>query len=102
MNRFAIFVTVKLHPGGADQFRPLILANAKSAVRDEPDCHLFHVLHSEDEPDTFHFYEVYTNAQALETHREQPHFIKYTELATPLIAERQIQRVGVLNPENIA
>ena len=100
MSRFAIFVTVKLHPGKAAEFEPLILANAKSALRDEVDCHLFHVLHSEDEPDTFCFYEIYTNAAALDTHREQPHFKKYTELATPLIAERHIQRVSVLNPDN--
>ena len=102
MNRFAIFVTVKLHPGSAETFKPLILANAQLAVRDEPDCHLFHVLHSEDEPDTFCFYEVYTNAEALDTHREQPHFKKYTELASALLAERHIQRVSVLNPTNIS
>ncbi len=56
MSRFAIFVTIKLHPGKAEESKPHILANAQAAVRDEPDCHLFHVLQSEDDVDTFFFY----------------------------------------------
>jgi len=102
VTRFAIFVTIKLHPGKAEEFRPHILANAQSAVRDEPDCHLFHVLQSEDDPDTFFFYEVYTNAKSLDVHREQPHFKKFFADANHMVAERTIQRVTVQNPDNIA
>ena len=102
MSRFAIFVTIKLHAGKAKEFKPHILANAQAAVRDEPDCHLFHVLQSEDDPDTFFFYEVYTNAGSLDVHREQPHFKKFFEDADHMVAERTIQRVTVQNPDNIA
>jgi (4S)-4-hydroxy-5-phosphonooxypentane-2,3-dione isomerase len=102
VSRFAIFVTIKLHPGKAEEFKPHILANAQAAVRDEPDCHLFHVLHSHDDPDTFFFYEVYTNAKSLDVHREQPHFKKFFEDANHMVAERTIQRVTVENPDNIA
>ncbi len=102
MSRFAIVVTIKLHPGKAEEFRPHILANAKAAVRDEPDCHLFHVLQSRDDPDTFLFYEVYTDAGSLDVHREQPHFKKFFEDANHLVAKRTIQQVTVHNPDNIA
>lgn len=102
MTRFAIVVTIKLHPGKAEEFRPYILANATAAVRDEVDCHLFHVLESLDDPDTFIFYEVYTAPESLEVHREQPHFKKFFEDANHLVAERSIQRVTVHNPDNIA
>ena len=102
MTRFAIFVTIKLHPGKAEEFRPHILANAQAAVRDEPDCHLFHVLQAQDDPDTFFFYEVYTNAKSLDVHREQPHFKKFFADANHMVAERTIQRVTVQNPDNIA
>lgn len=102
MSRFAIIVTINLHPGKADEFRPHILANAEAAVRDEPDCHLFHVLQSQDDPDTFFFYEVYTDAESLDVHREQLHFKKFFEDANHMVAERTIQRVTVHNPENIA
>ena len=102
MSRFAIFVTIKLHPGKADEFKPHILANARAAVRDEPECHLFHVLQSEDDPDTIFFYEVYTSAESLDVHREQPHFKKFFEDANHMVAERTIQRVTVENPDNSA
>ena len=102
MTRFAIVVTIKLHPGKAEEFKPHILANAQAAVRDEADCHLFHVLQSQDDPDTFMFYEVYTAAESLDEHREQPHFKKFYEDADHMVAERSIQRVTVQNPENIA
>ena len=102
MTRFAIVVTIKLHPGKAEEFKPHILANARAAVRDEADCHLFHVLQSQDDPDTFMFYEVYTAAESLDVHREQPHFKKFYEDADHMVAERSIQRVTVQNPENIA
>lgn len=102
MTRFAIIVTIKLHPGKADEFKPHILANAQAAVRNEPDCHQFHVTQSEDDPDTFYFYEVYTEAASLDVHREQPHYKKFYENANHLVAERNLQRVTVQNPENIA
>ena len=102
MSRFAIFVTIKLHPGKADEFKPHILANARAAVRDEPECHLFHVLQSEDDPDTIFFYEIYTSAESLDVHREQPHFKKFFEDANHMVAERTIQRLTVENPDNSA
>ena len=102
MSRFAIIVTIKLQPGKVEEFKPHILANAQAAVRDEPDCHLFHVSQSEDDPDTFIFYEMYTDAASLDVHREQPHFKKFYEDANHMVADRSIQRVNVINPENVA
>ena len=102
MSRFAIIVTIKLHPGKAEEFKPHILANAEAAVRDEPDCHLFHVSQAEDDADTFFFYEVYTDAASLDVHREQAHFKKFYEDANHMVAERTIQRVVVQNPDNVA
>ncbi len=98
MTRFAIIVTIKLKPGSADEFEPLILANAEAAVRDEPDCHQFHVLQSNEDADTFFFYEIYTEAAALDAHRETPHYKKFIEYASPLIEDRKIEQVTVLNP----
>jgi quinol monooxygenase YgiN len=96
VSQFAIFVTIKLKPGTADAFRPLIEENAAAAVRDEPDCHQFQVLTAEDDPDTFFFYEVYTNAEGLEKHRETPHYQKYVAATEDMIQDRAIQRCGLL------
>jgi len=102
MQRFAIIVTVKLKPGLASAFKPLILENATAAVRDEPDCHLFHVLQSNDAPDTFMFYEIYTDESALDRHRLQPHYKKFAEAAKDMIESRAIQMVTTQNPLNVA
>ena len=92
VSKFAIFVTIKLKPGTAGDFRPLIEENAKAAVRDEPECHQFQVLTAEDDPDTFFFYEVYTDAAGLDNHRETPHYQKYIAASDAMIADRNIQR----------
>ncbi len=96
MSQFAIFVTIKLKPGTADAFRPLIEKNAEAAVRDEPNCHQFQVLTAEDDPDTFFFYEVYTEASSLDAHRESPHYRKYVAATEDMIEDRAIQRCELL------
>ena len=96
MSQFAIFVTIKLKPGTADDFRPLIEENAKAAVKEEPDCHQFQVLTAEDDPDTFFFYEVYTEASSLDAHRESPHYRKYVAATEDMIEDRAIQRCELL------
>ncbi len=101
MDRFAILVTVKLKPGNAEVFKPIIEANAIGAVRDEPDCHLFHVMQSNDDPDTFMFYEIYTNEAALDAHRLTPHYKKFAIEGEHMFESRDIRKVTVLNPKNM-
>jgi len=96
MSKFAIFVTVKVKPGMGAEFKEIILENATAAVRDEPDCHMFRVMNTEGDPDTFHFFEVYTNAAALDTHREQPHYIKFRDATADMVVDRNIQPLTVL------
>jgi quinol monooxygenase YgiN len=96
VDNFAIFVTIKLKPGTGKAFRPLILENAESALRDEEDCLQFQVLTDEKDPDTYFFYEVYTDASALDRHRETPHYKKYMAAAGGMIADRSIQRCTLI------
>lgn len=96
MSAFAIIVTVKLKPGAADDFRPLILANADAAVRDEPACRQFQVMCAKDDPETFIFTEVHDDVAALDSHRAQPH-LEATVVATKdLIAERTVRHCTVI------
>ena len=96
VSKFAIFVTIKLKPGTAGDFRPLIEENAKSAVRDEPECHQIPVLTAADDPETFFFNEVYKEASSLDRHRETPHYKKYDDATQDMIAERSIQRCTLI------
>ncbi len=96
MSHLAIVVTLKLKPGTADDFRPLILENAAASRRDEPGCRRFDVMVAEDDGETFVFYEEYSDDAAFEAHRANPHFKKYWDATEDMIAERTRQRCSVI------
>ena len=97
MSRYAIFVTIKVKPGTADTFRRLIVKNAQAARSREPDCHAFFVGTAENDPERFHFFEVYTDKASLEAHRQQPHFLEYFALAKDLMQDRTVQGLEVVD-----
>lgn len=94
----AIFVTMRLKPGRGEAFRPHILRNAVATLRDDADCHAFHVMVADDDPDRYHFYEVYSDQAALARHRESPHFKAYAEATAEMVVERTVQGGEVLEP----
>jgi quinol monooxygenase YgiN len=98
MNPIAIQVTLRVHAGKGEAFVPPILANAEGARRDEPDCHDFQVFRAEDDPDVFVLFEVYTDAAALDVHRETPHYRAFQEAAGDLIAGKEVRRLEALGP----
>jgi quinol monooxygenase YgiN len=77
---YAIFVTIKIKPGFAEQFKAASLGDAQGSVRDEPGCLRFDMHQNAEDPNTFHLYEVYENQEAhLNAHRNAPHYIKWRE-----------------------
>lgn len=96
MCNFSIIVTLRLKPGTGERLRPMILENANSAVANEAGCLQFNVMTDEDNPDVYHLVEIYENAAALDTHRQQPHYKKFFESAADLIEERTIMRCNVI------
>lgn len=97
MSKFAIFVTVKVKDGMVDDFLALALPNATSAVRDEPNCHMFRVMRNQEDPNTIHFYEVYTEAGSLDHHRETPHYKKYDSGSKDMIAAKTVTKLDLLH-----
>lgn len=95
MSQYAIFVTIQLKPGLADQFRPHILKNAKAAVEKEAGCRFFSVNVAEDDPDRFHFYEVYADKASLDLHRKQPHFLEFAETTKDMVLNKMVQGLHV-------
>ncbi|MDP2620439.1 MAG: putative quinol monooxygenase [Hyphomicrobiales bacterium] len=93
---FALLVTIKLKPGMAEPFQGHILKNAEASVREEADCHQFQVMTVIDDPDTFIFYEVYSDEAALERHRREPHFLEYMQSTRDMIAARSVTRCAVI------
>ena len=79
----AIFVTIKIKDGLADQFRKVSFGNSEGSVRDEPGCFRFDILESSEDNHTFHLYEVYKNEDAFDAHKNTLHFKKWFSTVEP-------------------
>jgi len=88
----SIFVTIKVKPGYADQFREASLGDSQGSVRDEPGCFRFDILQNTNDPNTFHLYEVYADDAALESHRNAPHYKKWRSIVADWF-DGDVQRV---------
>ncbi len=93
MAKFAIFVTVKIKEGKIEDFLAHAYANATAAVRDEPNCHMFRVMQAQEDPNTVHFYEVYTNERCLDEHRETVHYKAYNVATADIISDKNVQKL---------
>ena len=94
---YAIFVTIKVKPGFAEQFKVASLGDAQGSVRDEPGCLRFDMHQDPAEPHTFYLYEVYENQDAhLQAHRNAPHYKQWRETVQDWF-DGEPQRIA-LNP----
>jgi autoinducer 2-degrading protein len=75
----ALLVTIKIKPGYRDAFVESLLDDASGSVTDEPGCLRFDVLQDNADPNRIFLYEVYRDEQALEAHRQAPHFQTWRE-----------------------
>lgn len=92
-----VLVEFRLHPGTADAFWPIVMANARASVADEPGCRRFDVLTPEapGDPDTVWLYEIYDDAAAFDAHLASAHFERFAEASAPLIASRRVLRLDL-------
>ena len=83
MSNLVLIVKVTVDPDCVEQLKPAMLENAAQS-RLEEHCYGFDVNVSQDDPNTFLFYEVYKDADALARHRQTPHFLNYWDLLQDL------------------
>lgn len=70
---------------------PLMLANARVSLRDEPGCHQFDVLRNTGAPETVFLYELYANRAAFNAHLASTHFQSFDTAVAPMIASKDVQ-----------
>lgn len=92
MSGFVVFVDFRLKPGARPAFRPLIDANARASVRDEPGCRRFDVVEPEGEPERILLYEIYEDATAFDAHCRAAHFLAFDAESAPLVASKNVVR----------
>ena len=88
----ALIVEAKVQPGKREAFLAAIIDDAVHSEADEPGCHRFDVLQSTEDPDTFYFYEIYTDAAAIDAHVETPHFLRFAEAIPDLLVGDLVKR----------
>ncbi|GGO75681.1 antibiotic biosynthesis monooxygenase [Marinobacterium nitratireducens] len=93
---YCIFISVDLKPGSRDRYLEVISENARASVRDEPGCHTFDVLADRENPLRFYLYEVYESPEALQAHKETPHYLRDRPEINSLIAKQEVLRADVL------
>jgi autoinducer 2-degrading protein len=74
---YAIFVTINIKPGCAEEFTEASFGDAQGSVRDESGCFRFDILKDAENPNRFYLYEVYRDEAAFQAHLETPHFKKW-------------------------
>src|SRR5207247_11370866 len=84
---FALIVPLKVKPEMRDRFLEAAADDSTCSVRDEPGCLRFDVLQDQTDPNHFFFYEVYRDDKALEAHRAAPHYARWRQVATDVLAE---------------
>jgi autoinducer 2-degrading protein len=80
----AIWVKVRIKPGGRERFLKAIEVDALGSERDEPGCLRFNVLQDAKDANVYYFYEVYKDEAALEAHRTMPHYAVWRGVADVL------------------
>ena len=88
---FAVTVRFKLAPGGAADFMPLMLENARSSLANEPGCLRFDVCTDPSRPDEVFLYELYYNREMFDRHLETSHFAEFDRVAGDLIVEKEVK-----------
>lgn len=79
---------VKPHEG--DRVEAALKRMAPQVKKHEPGCLLYHACRSRENPDLFLLYEQYADQEALEAHRETPHFREIIEgIIVPLLENRE-------------
>jgi autoinducer 2-degrading protein len=87
--KFSVFLKVK--PGEESAFLVASRLN-QAGARQEPGNLRFEIYRSRTNPSHFLFIEAYDSEEAVNRHRETPHFLKWLETASPLLVEPR-QRV---------
>lgn len=93
----SLTVTLQVRPGHLDDFLEAITANAHDSFHHEPGCLRFDINQSLANPHRFVFYELYADAEALEAHRQAPHFATWRAAADAhVVPGSQINTVSEL------
>jgi autoinducer 2-degrading protein len=98
----ALVVSLYVKPDMRERFLAAAEDDSTCSVRDEPGCLRFDVLEDEADPNHFFFYEIYTDAAAIDAHRQAPHYARWDAAAKEVLdpERRSVTRATTVFPAN--
>ena len=88
---YVVCVTFKIKSENIDQFMPLMMANARTSLEQEAQCHQFDVCVDESDKSTIFLYELYDDEAAFNLHLSAPHFKEFDAAVGDMIADKKVQ-----------
>ena len=76
---YGLIATINIKPGFKARFMSALLEDAYGSLHHEPGCLRFDVFEDMDEPNRIHLMEDYVDEAAFQSHRKQPHFLKWRD-----------------------
>ena len=99
MNLSALVVKIRVKTEYRERFLEQMRADALGSERNEPGCLMFNIVQDIADPDLLHLFEVYANEEAVEAHKQAPHFLSWKETTKDwLAAPLEISRCSTVYP----
>ncbi|SET48115.1 putative quinol monooxygenase [Oceanicella actignis] len=86
---YAVTVTFRIKPGRMDAFLPLMLANARTSLAEEPGCLQFDVCRAPGE-DVVFLYEIYADRAAFDAHLASAHFKAFDVEVAAMVEDKRV------------
>jgi (4S)-4-hydroxy-5-phosphonooxypentane-2,3-dione isomerase len=89
--RFALTVSFTLKPGQIGVFLPLVRANARLSLANEPGCRAFDVALPDDgQADAVFLWELYDSRADFDAHLASPHFRTFNAETAAMVAAKVV------------
>ena len=76
-------------PDVVERFKSRLLRHARTTLEREPGCHRFDVHQETRDPMLFFLVEFYTDQEALQAHRDSPHYAEFRSDTADWVVNRE-------------
>ena len=90
MSGYVVTVAFDVRPGDMGAFLPLVTANARTSVKEEPGCRQFDVVTMSKSVGRVFLYEVYDDEAAFEAHKKTAHFVSFDREGAGLVLRKDV------------
>ncbi|MGF1697862.1 antibiotic biosynthesis monooxygenase [Vibrio kyushuensis] len=93
---YCIIVKNRVKPENEQRYKSIMTENAQASVRNEEGCYQFDIIQDKETPDTFYLYEIYSNTEALQLHKQTPHYLDSRKQLGDMVIEQSVIRADVV------